>query len=389
MRFHLSEGKFLVYSTIAIILLLAIHLFQQKIITLYNPENYVGFHFILEVFSISISAAIFLYALKTYGKARSRRMLLLAFTFFIVGALDTIHTLSFKGMPFFFTESSVAKATWFWVTARVFQALFIFLILLLPDRTLKKDYRWPMFIFATTLVVLISFIFIFFEKSLPLLVIEGKGTTPLKNGFEYFVSFVQFVSLIITLYQYYLEKSEAKLAIALALVYLLLTSLIFTVYQSVFDLDNFTGHLFKTIGFYYILRGFYFISSEQEHENQKEQTIIQQLPGFVFKAIKRESEFILTYGEGNMTEHLGHDQKKLLGQPLANVFPDSQGILSDYCRLCINRQEERTFEIDLNDKVLLFSIKPFVENDQDVILGTIVDVTGMYQEPPSKLNAII
>lgn len=64
MRFHLSEGKFLVYSTIAIILLLAIHLFQQKIITLYNPENYVGFHFILEVFSISISAAIFLYALK-------------------------------------------------------------------------------------------------------------------------------------------------------------------------------------------------------------------------------------------------------------------------------------------------------------------------------------
>ncbi len=86
---------------------------------------------------------------------------------------------------------------------------------------------------------------IFFEGSLPLLVIEGKGTTVLKNSIEYFVSLILFVSLIISLYHYYLEKSEEKLYFALALVFLLLTELIFTIYQSVFDLDNFLGHVFK------------------------------------------------------------------------------------------------------------------------------------------------
>lgn len=113
MKSHLSEGKFLIYTTSAIILLIGIHIFNQQLTAFYNPDNYVGIHTLLEVFSISISAAIFLYGLKGFGKTKSRLMLLLSFTFFVVGALDVMHTLSFKGMPYFITESSVAKATWF------------------------------------------------------------------------------------------------------------------------------------------------------------------------------------------------------------------------------------------------------------------------------------
>lgn len=260
----ITEGRFIILSLLAIGLLMAIHLFQRQILAFYDPANYVGFHTLLESYSISISAAIFLYGLKCYGKNRSSRMLLLAFTFLVVGTLDLLHTLSFKGMPYFFTDSSAAKATWFWVTARVFQSCFILALLLIPDRNLKRDYRGGIVLVGMVFASTIGYVIIQFENSLPILMVEGRGTTFLKNGIEYVISFILFVSLVITLYQYHLEKSEAKLAIALAFVFLLLTELIFTIYQSVFDLDNFTGHLFKAAGFYFILKSFYFLNQESE-----------------------------------------------------------------------------------------------------------------------------
>ncbi|WHY85323.1 MASE3 domain-containing protein [Neobacillus novalis] len=263
MKSQLTEGKFIIYSILAIMLLMAIHLFQTQILTVYNPDNYVGFHTMLESFSISISAVIFLYGLKSFGSTRSRQMLLLSFTFFIVGTLDLFHSLSFKGMPYFITESSVAKATWFWVAARGSQSLLVLSMLLLPERKLKRDYRAGMLVTGFFIVLIIVFDIFYFEKSLPILMMEGKGTTLLKNCLEYAISFILFISLIITLYHYHIEKSEAKLAIALAFVYLLLTELIFTIYQSVFDLDNFTGHIFKALGFYFILKSYYFSNSTE------------------------------------------------------------------------------------------------------------------------------
>ncbi|WP_413307361.1 MASE3 domain-containing protein [Bacillus sp. 1P10SD] len=271
----ITEGRFILFSILAIVLLMVMHVFQAQIAVFYNPANYVGFHMLLESFSIATSAAILLYGLKSYEKNQSSRMLLLSFTFFIVGTLDLLHTLSFKGMPYFFTESSVAKATWFWVSARFFQSLLILATLFIPERKLSRDYRPLAILAGTTIAITVGILIIYYEKTLPILMVEGKGTTLLKNGIEYGISFILFVSLIRTLYQYHLEKSEATLSLALAFVYLLLTELVFTIYQSVFDLDNFLGHIFKSLGFFFILKSLYFsnrkITEEVYEEEEKDE----------------------------------------------------------------------------------------------------------------------
>ncbi|WP_082693000.1 MASE3 domain-containing protein [Bacillus sp. FJAT-29814] len=385
MKSQLTEGKFLVYSTMAIVLLLGIHLFQEQINTFYNPNNYVGFHTLLESFSISTSSAIMLYGLKNYGKSGSSQMLLLSFTFLVVGTLDMLHTLTFKGMPFFLTESSVAKATWFWVSARAIQAVLILAILVLPNWKLKKDYRFPMYLLAFLMIGAIGTVVFTFEKSLPLLVIEGKGTTLLKNGIEYFVCFVQFLALIFTLYKYHMERSETKLAIALALFFLLLTSLIFTIYRSVFDLDNFTGHIFKAIGFYYILKGFYFKKGEFERAEMEHQKLINDLPGFIFKAAKKGNQFVFTYGAGELLQQLHIEKDELIGRPLKEVFAANPTIIHEYCQLALNLQDKTVFEMEHLDKTLLISIKPvFEEFEQEVVIGSVIEMTGFYQEPAMK-----
>jgi hypothetical protein len=382
---QLTESKFLVYSTMAIVLLLGVHLFQQQINLFYNQDNYVGFHTLLESFSISTSSAIMLYGLKNFGKSQSSQMLLLSFTFLVVGTLDMLHTLTFKGMPFFLTQSSVDKATWFWVSARIIQALLILAILLLPDRKLRRDYRFPMFLLAALIIAAVGAVVFTFEKRLPLLVIEGQGTTLLKNGIEYFVCFIQFIALIFTLYQYHIEKSETKLSIALALFFLLLTSLIFTIYRSVFDLDNFTGHIFKAFGFYYILKGFYFKKGEFERAELEHQKLINEMPGFIFKAVKKGNQFVFTYGAGELLEHLHIEKEEIIGKSVGEIFIANPAIIHEYCRLALSLQEKTVFEIDHFGKTLLISIKPgFDEFEQEVVLGSVIEMTGFYQEPAVK-----
>jgi hypothetical protein len=312
------------------------------------------------------------------------RMLLLAFTFMLVGMLDALHTISFKGMPFFITQSSVAKATWFWIFARFFNALLMFAILLLPDKKITKDYRGLIIGSAVVITAIIGFIIYRFGNQLPLLMVEGKGTTSLKNGLEYFFSFILFAALIITLYQYHLDRSAAKLAIGLSLVFLLLTELVFTIYQSVYDLDNFTGHVFKVFGFYFILKGLYF-SVEEEHHDQEQDTqnFLTELPGVIFKVVKQGEDFITVFSDGELLKELELTKEDFYERPLPEVFLEKDFPIQDYFRLAIKLRETVAFKMPFREKMLLFSLRPLIEeDDSEILIGTISDMTGIHREPP-------
>ncbi|MDF2788069.1 MAG: extracellular exochitinase [Neobacillus sp.] len=384
MKAKMTETKFLVYTVSAIFLLMMVRIFLSQIYNIYDPKNYVGIHTLLEIVCIAISVTIFLYGIKKFGTTRSITLLLLAFTFLVVGMIDLFHTLSFKGMPFFITASSVQKATWFWIIARVIQSLLMLSLILLPDRKLQRDYRIFSLILGLILASIVGFIIIVFEKNLPLLVIEGKGTTLLKNGMEYGVSFVLFISLIVSLYQYYLDKKEDKLYFALAFVFLLLTELIFTIYQSVFDLDNFLGHIYKVFGFYFILKGFYFTELHYDSIQEAKNTSMSDYPGLFFRLKKKGSQFICTAIDGELLQRIRYDQEDIIGRAISEVLPSFDVSMDDYCHLTKKLQDGLTFEVVYQEKVLLISIKPSVDEfGQDVILGTAMDMTGVF---PRRVN---
>jgi hypothetical protein len=314
-------------------------------------------------------------------------LLLLAFTFLIVGMIDLFHTLSFKGMPFFITASSVQKATWFWIIARVIQSLLMLSLILLPDRKLQRDYRIFSLILGLILASIVGFIIIVFEKNLPMLVIEGKGTTLLKNGMEYGVSFVLFISLMVSLYQYYLVKKEDKLYFALAFVFLLLTELIFTIYQSVFDLDNFLGHIYKVFGFYFILKGFYFTALHYDSIQEAKNNSMSDYPGLFFRLKKKGSQFICTAIDGELLQRIRYDQEDIIGRAISEILPSFDVSIDDYCHITKKLQDGLIFEVVYQEKVLLISIKPSVDEfGQDVILGTAMDMTGFPRRVNQKKN---
>ncbi|MEH7178951.1 MASE3 domain-containing protein [Neobacillus vireti] len=384
MKSSITETKFILSTVSAIFLLMMVRVSLFQINNIYSPVSYVGIHSFLEIICIAISVTIFLYGIKKFRTSKSNRLLLLAFTFFIVGVIDILHTLSYNGMPFFITPSSVQKATWFWVTARVIQSILMLSLLFLPDRPLRKDYRFFSVALGILLTCTIGYIIIFYENKLPLLVIEGKGTTLLKNSLEYGVSFILFVSLMVSLYQYYLDKKEDKLYFALAFVFLLLTELIFTIYQSVFDLDNFLGHIYKVFGFYFILKGFYFTELNTDSIGSSQEKLTSDQPGLFFRLKKQGNQFICTNIEGELLNGMEFIQEEIVGKSILEILPAHDASINDYCDLTKKFKESVTFEMICRNKHLLISINPSVDEfGGDVILGTAMDMTGIF---PKRFN---
>ncbi|MBT2659533.1 MASE3 domain-containing protein [Bacillus sp. ISL-45] len=378
MEKSMSEGRFLVYTVAAVMLLMLIHLYHADLSSYLNPENYIAIHTILEFFSIAVSFSIFSYGWKVFGLSKSRKILMLSFLFFIVGMLDLLHTLTFKGMPFFITESSIAKATWFWVSARSIESLMIVLVLVLPERKLRQDPRRICLAICSAVIGVIMFVIFKYEQSLPLLVIEGKGTTILKNLIEYGVSFLHFISIVISLYFYNEGKNGQHLYVALAFTFLFLSELVFTIYQSVYDIDNFTGHLYKVIGYFFIMRGFYFstitddsfLKDPPEKLWRETEEMIHSHYGVIFKLSKQGNNFIHHIVGGGLLDDLGFTPNEINGKTLGEFLPEKAGRIERYYDCVWKNNEKIVFEIEIGGNTYTISLMPVMNN------GEVVEVAG-------------
>jgi hypothetical protein len=379
----MTEGKLMSYSLTAVFFLIAIHVFHSQLLTIYNPLNYLGFHMILELFSISISASIFFISIRMFNTTQLRSSLLLAASFFLVGMTDLLHTLTFKGMPYFFSESSIPKATWLWVIARVIEAVFILAFLLLSDSKISKKFRPITLLFCTIFIILITYFIFQFENHLPALVIEGKGTTLLKNTIEYFVSFLHFVAIVLVLYRYYIDKKEDHLYKALAFTLLFLSELIFTIYKSVYDLDNFSGHIFKVIGYYFIMKGFLFIPTSVEKlelETVPESALREMLheqDGLIFKFIKLDEDFIHTYCDGGLLKTLNIPQTSIVDKSIQEFIPVEGEFIIKYYSRAWHTGEKVRFTVIHNQLSLFVVLKP-ISKDGSVyeVIGSVIDISS-------------
>jgi PAS domain-containing protein len=370
------------YTLVSVLLLILIHIFQPHILTIYNPENYLGFHTILEVLSITLSAYIFLYGWRMFATTKMRSYLILATIFFLVGMIDLFHTLTFNGMPYFFSDSSIPKATWFWVIARSIESIFILIFLLLPNKQLKRDNR-PIVLTLSCLIIfaIVGFIFTF-ENSLPALVIEGKGTTFLKNIIEYFISFLHFVAIVLMLYRYYINKKESYLNNALAFTFLFLSELVFTIYQSVYDLDNFIGHIFKVCGYYFIVKGFFYQPSSQVAKSEEAikegelKHIVNEHDGLLFRFTKVEEEYIHTYCNGGLFNVLQLSSTDVVGKSIHDIIPVDGEYIIHYYYMAWNKGEIVRFPVDIDNQTFFVSLKPVViDGEVTEVIGSAFDMT--------------
>lgn len=248
------------------LLLIPVLLVSNQLYGVFGENNYVTIHLMIEIFIIVASLTIAIQAWLIFPYILSNYRLYIGALFLFIGLLEIIHTLAYKGMPFFITESSPYSASWFYMTSRIAQALGLLLIFTVKPKRVHSEKRRFLYSLACLGALVCIFIVYNSHQLLPVLVIEGEGTTALKKGLQY-VAIVLQGALIVYLWRNFHANQTQHAMVIMASVYLIISDLMFTTYKSVYDIWSFMGHLFQLLGFYFLIKALYYASVEKPFQS--------------------------------------------------------------------------------------------------------------------------
>lgn len=246
--------------------------------------SYLPLHTGLETLSIVASSLVFAVVWSTPRNETSRNILLLGCVFFWVTILDLSHTLSYTGMPDLFTDNNPEKAIQFWLSARILSALGLLSVTFISWKE-RGSHRlaWLFMAALGALTLAVHFVIFFRAEWIPKTFIEGAGLTPIKRYSEYVIAAIY----LLAAWRFVLLLKEPRrfnvsgLLIAASL--MAMGELLFTLYGSVTDIYNLTGHLYKVSGALFLYQSVFVETIKQPYQQLREsehklQATIQALP---------------------------------------------------------------------------------------------------------------
>ncbi len=210
--------------------------------------NYLLFHSIIEFLAIFTGFAMFLFAMAASSVSRNTVVQKLGWLYLGVASIDTLHTLSYKGMGVF-PGYTANLPTQFWILGRLVEFGGLAVVVL-----------WSRHVSITALALAVFSAVIagsstIFWGYFPDCFLEEKGLTPFKVASEYVMIALLFTLLI----QVQRDRNEHMLpfrkSISWALVLSALAEFSFTLYADVYGFSNMLGHLFRFASYFVLLEG--------------------------------------------------------------------------------------------------------------------------------------
>ncbi len=218
-------------------------------------HNYLLFHSLLEILSISVAFVMLAIAWNTWRFSSNHFLLFLGVGYAFIGGVDLLHTLAYQGMGVFRDPGS-NLATQLWVVARYLEAL---TLLMAPVFLAKRAQPAPVFLakrtrlaavfltyLAATILLLLT---VFLWRVFPACFVEGAGLTLFKKASEYAVSGILLAAIAFLSTRRHRLNPKAYRYLIASMALTICSELVFTLYVSVFGLSNFIGHLLKLASF--------------------------------------------------------------------------------------------------------------------------------------------
>jgi signal transduction histidine kinase len=237
-----AGNRLLVPSRLSFKAGLAVLLLVGLLLFLLSSINYLLIHTLTEVASIILLTAVFLIGWNTRRLVSNQFFVILSTGFLVTGAVDLLHTLTYKGMHIL-PVADADTATQLWLVARTLSAFaFLCATFSLGRKELCSARSWlcGFLLIGGTLTAMVWPLGI-----CPTCIVEGQGLTLFKVGYEY----VLIGLLVLSAWLLHLNKKHLSSHIVTLLYFAIASSilaeLMFTLYVNVFGLMNFTGHFFK------------------------------------------------------------------------------------------------------------------------------------------------
>ena len=256
-----NSTVFVAVLIFSLVIFSTVRWYEKYIYQIFNTNTYLTWHIGLEFMSVIMSFCIFFITFYTFERSYRLRTIIIASTFLSVGLLDTLHTLSYSGMPVFLTASSTLKATTFWIVARLTMSVGLLCASIIPFNNTVKLHR----IIFTSIAIAYSAIVIYFITYrldlFPPLFIEGTGLTRLKISLEYMIIGIQLVTMIFFIRTYIKEVNQRGYNfLIISLLFSIFSEMAFTLYSNVYDTYNFLGHIYKIASYYLLFKALFVIN---------------------------------------------------------------------------------------------------------------------------------
>lgn len=212
--------------------------------------NYLLFHSLVEFSSIAVAVTVFSIGWHARHFSRNDSFTLLAVAFLTVAGLDLLHMLTYKGMGIF-PDLGVDVPTQFWIAARTLQALAYLAsgwLLLANRKTGSLD--WAGGFLALGILMALA---IWPMRIFPVCLTE-QGLTPFKLAAEYTISFILAISAwLFWRGRLFLDSHSTRLLL-ISIGAAILSELSFTLYQDVYGVSNWLGHVLKVVSVCFVYR---------------------------------------------------------------------------------------------------------------------------------------
>ncbi|MFC3366278.1 MASE3 domain-containing protein [Pedobacter fastidiosus] len=253
-----------------------------------KQHGYILFHTLVELFSIVVAFAVFIVAWNSRNMQDNKYLHLVGISYIFIGALDLLHTLTYRGMNIIPVEGFLANQ--FWISTRFLEAVTLLIGFMLIERRkrVSTDLIFICYFFITGLIVFSILVWQIF----PVCFVDGVGQTPFKVYAEYIVIAILILSAILLIKKRaHFSRAVYQLLLA-SIIFTILSECCFAVYVSNFGLVNELGHYGKLIAFALIYKanvetGFVkptnLIFKNLKDNEEKYRTLAENLPGLVLR----------------------------------------------------------------------------------------------------------
>ena len=217
--------------------------------------QYPVLHTALELSSILISFSVLVVNWESSKQTHNARSLFVGTGFLVVACVDTMHTLSFQGMPDFVTPNGASKAIYYWLFARLWAAGLLWAAAYVRPQASSR-YLCHHFLLAVNLLAcLIPFAVItLFGAELPAMFVAGYGPTWVMLLVEFVAIGIYLAAMRAHLRLYQISGDHSTLLVVAALGASVLSEMALTLYMSAEDVYFLLGHIYKVIAYYLIYR---------------------------------------------------------------------------------------------------------------------------------------
>ncbi len=218
-------------------------------------EDFMPIHTLLEMGAVVIAVLVFAAGWNAYSRSLPRHAMILACGFLGVAMLDFAHAMSFGGMPQFITVGNPQRTVNFWLAARLLAASVLLAVAVLPPEkpaTPSSRYRWLAAVLAV--VGVFYWVCLFHPQWLPHTYLPGKGMTPFKVGVEYFVAGMNVVAAGALWWRMRHPLRFNAAALFGTVCAMALSEICFTLYATMSDIYNITGHVYKVVSYLFLYR---------------------------------------------------------------------------------------------------------------------------------------